>query len=457
MSQLTDEQQSWIEKAKRDEVNGWIYLRVGGEPFERGFQHGYLTVDEFRECIRVYTGTTYLQFGMEYSFFVETAAKMHKSLLDAELLAEMEGLAAGFTAGGFPTTLDDIIGWNAWMELTDYWWPTVASKHAKDGPKKAQNMHCSAFIAVGSYTADGKVAMGHESFDMFAYGQFFNLALDLTPAKGHRMVMQSVPGYVGSFTDFWVTAGGLCITETTMGGFKGYDPKKIPEYARSRYASQYANNIDEWVQLVRKGDNGGYANTWLIADVKNQEIARYEEGLIYTNLERTKDGYYFGDNGPNDPRIQHLEASPVGYTDIRSSVGARRVRWRQLLEQHKGEIDAEMGKRFLADDYDVFLGVRAPGPRNICARNDSDKGAVPGGAAPGAPFGSCDGKVASSDDIAAMRFWGRIGRADGAPFYVEEYLRENPQWDQWGPYLQDRPHQPWTLFDNGTTQTQIVE
>lgn len=452
--ELTDEQQQWIEKAHRSQVNGWIYLRAGGAPFERGFQMGYLTVDEFRAALRVYSETTYLTLGMKYDFFKKHAVAMHKPLIPAELLEEMEGMAAGFSAGGLPTTCDDIIGWNAWQELTDYWWPTVSKKYAKDGPKKAQSMHCSAFVATGSYSESGIPVIGHTSFDYFAYGQYFNLVLDLSPDSGHRMVMQSVPGYIGSFTDFWITDAGLAITETTMGGFEGYDSKKVPEYVRARMACQYADNIDEWVQQVRKNDNGGYANTWLLADTNTDEIARYEEGLVYTAFEKTADGYFYGDNGPNDPRIRHLECSPVGYNDIRTQVGARRVRWRQLLEGNKGQINAELGKIFLADDFDPYLGFRKPGLRTICAHCDSDPGDV-GGPPPYAPFGSCDGKVAGTDDIKAMRFWGRFGRADGAPFYAETYNQEHPEWDTWAPYLIDRPSQPWTLFDNGNTTTQI--
>ena len=52
--------------------------------------------------------------GMDYSFFVEQAVKLHQAHIEQEYLDEMQGMADGFTAGGFPTTLGDIIGWNAW-------------------------------------------------------------------------------------------------------------------------------------------------------------------------------------------------------------------------------------------------------------------------------------------------------------------------------------------------------
>ena len=48
-------------------------------------------------------------------------------------------------------------------------------------------------------------------------------------------------------------------------------------------------------------NNGGYANMWLIGDIKTGEIADYEQGLIYQNLQKKTDGWFFGDNAPTDP------------------------------------------------------------------------------------------------------------------------------------------------------------
>lgn len=459
-SGLTAEQQQWVDSASRDDTNGWIYLRVSGEPFARGFAHGYLTADEFEDAIRVYTYMTYQTMGMEYSFFVENAVKMHKDKIPAEILEEMEGLAAGFTAAGVPTNVDDIIGWNAWMEVTGYWWPTVASKYANDGPKGTSGGHCSAFVATGSATPDGKFVIGHTSFDEFWSGQYFNLLLDLTPPKGHRMVMQSVPGYVGSFTDFWMTGAGLAITETTLAGFHGYDETRVPEYVRSRTACQYANTIDEWVELMNKDNNGGYANAWLLADTKTNEIARYEEGLIYQDLQKKTDGYFFGCNAIFDPRIRNLEGFDTGFSDPRQQTGSRRIRWMQLLEQHSGQITAEIGRDMLADTFDPYLGYENPSSRNICAHYDNDPQYYAGDPAqvwniPFYPAGSCDGKVASADDVAKMSMWGRVGRADGVKFDVDEFLRAHPQWNWQRGYLKSRPSQPWVYFDNGTLSTTL--
>ena len=171
------------------------------------------------------------------------------------------------------------------MEITGYWWPTVASQYVNDAPDGNRKSHCSAFIATGSATADGRIVIGHEAFTEFWNGQFMNVILDITPTDGHRMVMQTSPGWIASMTDFWVTGGGMVVVETTMVGYEGYDTSKVPEYVRARNACQFATSIDEWVTLMDTQNNGGYANMWLIGDIKTGEIADYEQGLIYQDLQ----------------------------------------------------------------------------------------------------------------------------------------------------------------------------
>ena len=456
---LTEEEKGWLAEASRTEINGWIWLKTGGEPFQRGFQQGYLVAGEFKDAWRVYESMTLKSTGLDLAFFVDKAAEMHKPKIPPEQLDEMSGIAAGLTKAGVPTTLDQIIGWNAYMEMTGYWWPTVANEYkaaapgAYGGMSKAKS-HCSAFIATGSATTDGKIVIGHESFTEFWNGQYMNVVLDITPEQGQRVVMQTSPGWIASMTDFWVTGGGLVVVETTIVGFVGYDTTKVPEYVRARNASQYATSIDEWVKLMDAGNNGGYANSWLIGDIKTNEIAKYEQGLIYQNLQKKTDGWFFGDNAPDDPRIRNLESSDVGYNDIRQQTRARRTRWPQLLTQYQGRIDAETGQTILGDTFDVYLMRIEPSSRTISSHYDTDP--QPYVSDPNAvwnvpyfPAGSVDGKVTTADAAKAMGMWGRFGRADGLAFDAEEFLRIHPQWNWQEGYLRSRPHQPWTYFEGG--------
>lgn len=455
-AKLTAQQRAWLDRASRREVDGWIHVVVNGSPAARGFQYGYLVAAEYAESIRVYHEMTFQQIGMGYDFFVDRASELHADKVPHELRAEMEGIAAGLTAAGVPATFKDVLGLNDWMELTGYWWPKHSGRYTALAPTGSQGSHCSAFIATGSATIDGSIVMGHTSFTDFWQGQFENVILDITPDEGNRVVMQTAPGWIASMTDFWMTGAGLAIIETTIHGyegFKGYDETRVPEFVRAREAGQYARDIDHWVEMLNTGNNGGYANSWLIGDVKTGEIARYEQGLLYQSLARKMDGYFWGDNSPADPRIRNLECTATEFSDIRTPNGAREVRWQQLLSEHEGRIGTEVARRMLGDTFDQYLGYVQPSARTICAHSDADPCQFGGAMKPFTPFGSVDGKVVTSADVVSMSLWARFGRADGAEFVAEDFLRLHPQWNWQRGCLKDRPRQPWTYVrSNGATK-----
>ena len=452
-STLSQQEKIYLSDASKKSINGWLWVKIQGAPYARGFQYGYLTAQEYQEAVRVYAAMTYQTTGMTLDFFEQQGAKMHQALIPPELIEELQGLADGYTKAGVPTTLATLIGWNAYAEISGYWWPTVASQYGAAPPNMASAKgRCSAFIATGNATQDGKIAIGHETFTPFWMGQHMNVILDITPESGARMVMQTTPGWIASMTDFWVTGNGLVIVETTLAGFVGgYNTTRVPEYVRARMASQYGTSIDNWVERMNNENNGGYANSWLIGDINQNEIARFEQGLRYTNLEKKTDGAFFGRNVAFDPRIRHLECIDVGYDDSRQQTGARRTRWPQLLSQYEGQIDANISKVMLADTYDVWLRRNQASSRTICAHYDidpqssvSDPNAVWN--VPYWPAGSVDAKVTTANLARNMSLWGIFGRADGVPFNASAFLVENPQWNWQQGYLMSRPNQPWTLF-----------
>jgi len=429
----------------RFDENGWVYVHIEGAPYERGFQHGYLVAPELKEILRSLKYLTYFDTGMEWEFFVEAAEKLFVRYTDQEFLEEIRGIADGAKAAGVDISWQEVLTWNGYEELTGYWWPNeVAGEYAG-----GDNDHCSGFIAAGSATKDGKIIMAHNSWDAFEQGQFFNVILDIKPASGHRMFMQSAPGFIDSMTDFFVTEAGLMGTETTIGGFSLYDPNEVPEFVRVRKAMQYANTLDEFVEFMEKQNNGGYANSWLLGDINTGEIMRLELGLKYQNIQRKKDGYFIGFNAPEDPRIRNLECSKTGYTDIRMASGARRVRLTQLMEEYHGDIDISVAQEILADHYDVYLKKENPCSRTIEGHYELDAFEYWPDREPFRPQGAVDGKVMDGDLAKEMSFWARWGSSSGMPFYAKEFLDEHPQWSYLEGYLKDRPSQPWTFFKMG--------
>jgi hypothetical protein len=446
-AELSPSQRATVAKAHRFGRSGWIYIHLEGTPEEVGFQHGYLLAPEIESGLRKARVGWEHQSAMPWPWLVERAAAMFVPKIDPVTLAELQGIADGFRAAGRESSRDEILAYNGIIELGSYWWPTELKK-IKDGPAPAVKESCSSFVATGSYTRDGNVVLGHNT--MSGYADILpNIVADIRPAKGHRILWQACAGWIHSGMDFFVTDAGLVGSETTIGGFEGFDTNGVPEFVRMRRATQDAGSIDEWCSIMKRGNNGGYANAWLVGDIRNHEIARLELGLKYTALERTRDGYFAGSNVAEDPKILRFETS-VNETDIRVSSVARRVRWKQLMNASKGRIDLQAAKAFEADHFDSYLGKTRPGGRTLCGHFELEK--EPAGPWPGVPYGcagTLDAKVVDASMASAMSFSARWGAACGRPFSARKFLDAHPQFEWMRAVLEDRPSEPWVVFRAG--------
>src|SRR5205807_2117322 len=171
-----------------------------------------------------------------------------------------------------------------------------------------ERQSCSSFIATGSWTRDGNVVLGHNTMQSYA-DLLPNVIEDIVPAHGHRILWQTEPGWIHSGTDFFITDAGIVGSETTIGGFEGFDTNGVPEFSRMRRATQDAGSIDEWCRIMRRGNNGGYANAWLLGDIHSREIARLELGLKQVAFEKKRDGYFTGSNVAEDGKLLRFETS----------------------------------------------------------------------------------------------------------------------------------------------------
>ena len=445
--ELAAPQKQWLGRAGRHEKAGWIYLHLEGGPRERGFQHGYLLAPEIAECLRVRRAVWHHHSSMEWAWLVREVARFMTPAVDRENRQELEGMVEGMKAAGGNTSLDELVAYNAAAELDDYWWPEVQKKMDGSATVVAQpHQSCSSFIATGRLTKDGGVVLGHNT--MFGYVEAIsNLILDIVPEHGHRILMQSQAGWIHSGTDFFITGAGLVGSETTIGSFHGFTENGLPEFARMRRATQDAGGIDEWCAIMKKGNNGGYANAWLIGDINTREIARLELGLKYTGFERTKDGYFVGSNIAEDLHILRLETD-MNDSDIRSSPVARRVRWKQLMKENTGRIDLAKAKELEADCYDTCFNKELPGGRTLAGHGELDP-QLGSTRTPYNPAGTFDAKVVDTAMAKKMSFAARWGSADGTAFDADAFLQAHPQFDWQAGLMKSRPAEPWVDFTAG--------
>jgi hypothetical protein len=126
------------------------------------------------------------------------------------------------------------------------------------------------------------------------------------------------------------------------------------------------------------------------------------------------------------------------------------VRLGELMEEYKGQLDLETAKTIIADHYDVYLHKKDnPCSRTVCSHYDLDAREYmsdPSRPKPFSPHGAVDGCVIDSAMAAKMGFIGRFGNSCGIPFDKNSFCDKNMQWDNFRPYLNDRPTKPWSIF-----------
>ncbi len=362
-----------LQASYREDRGGWAFVHLQGTPREVGFQHGWHLAAEIDDLLKTMAFYFPKAAGKDWAFFREAAERMFWPKMDQEYKDEVEGIAEGIKARRPELLYDriDIAALNGWIELAWYYIPWLADKAQPGAGDNKAPAYCSAFVAVGSYTADGGIVMAHNNWTEYILGQRWNVVLDIVPTAGNRLIMDAMPGYIHSGDDFVINAAGLMYTETTMAQFKGFREEGTPEFVRARRAAQYGATIDDFVRIMTEDNNGAYANDWLVADLNAGEIARVEVGLKSHRVWRTKDGYYVGANFPVGEQVI-AEETTFDPKNLKQSVCVRRTRWEQLMEDNKGRIDAEKAMAFLGDHVDASTGAAADNANVLCGHVDGD-------------------------------------------------------------------------------------
>ncbi|QJW99207.1 C45 family autoproteolytic acyltransferase/hydolase [Frigoriglobus tundricola] len=364
------------EAAYRYTQAGWVVVHVEGEPYVRGYQQGRLLAKEIAAQIRMFATERSVKApadGWRAARTIANALLLRK--IDREYLEEMKGIAEGAADAGAvyedrEIDLVDVLVLNTWMELETLEAALAAAPTGLEGktfprpglprapaPKPKQKDHCSAFIATGPATADGRIVFGHITMAGLTSGPFVNVWLDVQPKTGRRFVMQAFPGAVWSSQDYYINDAGIVLCETTINQTP-LEPTGLSLVSRARKAIQYGESIDAVVKILSERNNGLYANEWLIGDLKTNEIAMYELGTRASKLWRSsKDqwfgdtrGFYWGCNNAKDlaVRVEALPADGDEKPDAAEwEADERDKAWLAFYKDHAGKIDAAAAKKAL--------------------------------------------------------------------------------------------------------------
>ncbi len=422
--------------------DGWIFVHLEGNPSAIGFQHGYLLTAEIEDSKRAIELSTTHEVKHSWTELRQVAEKTFWPKVPGEYREELRGIADGLKARGSKLDLMDLVAMNGFMEFSYYY--DVARHNQAKGVPASVGEHCSAFVATGRYTKDGRIVIAHNNWTDYLTATRWDIIFDIVPNAGHRLIMDGMPGLIHSGDDFGINDAGIMITETTIANFHGFEEHAVPEFVRARKAMQYSESIDDFTRIMKQGNNGGYANTWLVGDRKTNEVARLELGLKNVTLERTKDGYFVGSNFPINPKLIK-EETDFPADDPNTPDQVRHRRWDELMAENKGRIDVDAGKKFETDHYDALTKRIDPNERTICGHIDKSSRGLKGWQDPYGPAGVAEAKVADSAMAEKMSFAAGMGHPCGIEFHAAEFLKAHKEYAWQSGVLQDVKANPWTV------------
>jgi outer membrane protein assembly factor BamB len=396
----TSSEISYYEKGFRYNIQGWVYIHIEGEPYERGYQYGYLASAEIVDTINRWSKFAHVAEFMDL-FVIKNLPKNYDKLSEQfwkicrsraknmflkavpeEYKQEMKGIADGIKdkgekVFGREVEFEDIVAANfiqdcmlsikhlkyrfhpfrgifSFSKLRDLMSFYLQSIRPGALFKNTQHLgHCSAFIATGDATKDGGIIIAQSTWFIPLIAQRCNIILDVKPSKGYRFMMTSPPGSLWSQEDFYLNEQGIVLTETEYGA-KGPWKIRTPKGVRSRRAIQYSNSIDDVIKNLQDGNDGLIPNEWLIGDTKTGEIASFEQVLYNTPIKRTFNGFYASYTTPHNEKVKRelfgiisfIPSFSKKYFDM--SAAGRDKKFKEIEKQYYGNIDTDIAKKILA-------------------------------------------------------------------------------------------------------------
>jgi len=418
-----------------EKKEGWTIFEMRGGPFERGYAHGKLLWRELNRVIKCMPFLIKKSYKTSLANYLKVCKKQIYYTVRRdfpEFYKEICGISAGAKSMGVSISADVLIAWNA-----------IHGMHAFF--KKTDGEHCSTFIATGDATEKGDIVMAHNTHSDFVMGQLYNIIAYVYPEEGHSFVMQIVPGFIASGSDWFITSAGIVGCESTIGDIK-YVPKfGAPFFCRLRKAMQYGKTLDDYTQFMLDQNAGDYACSWLFGDINTNEIMLFEVGLETHHIKRTTNGLFYGMNSPFDFTLRNTETDDNDFHNLNTSSGSRNYRLDSLLNhKYYGKINAENATIVISDHYDSYLNKEMMNTNGICRHSELDHR----GTEPFELVGCTDGKVLNSEMAKELSFVGRFGSSCGRKFSIKDHVKKHPHHKEWSKYVEDFPQYKWTKIHN---------
>lgn len=418
----------------RYNTHGWIYLHIEGNPYERGYQHGYLLSDEIVDHI-----TRWIHIfpqKLSWTFHRFNANRFFWKLYPDEYKQEIKGIADGCADRGGKilgkaVSYKDILTLNEMYEMlsrfrnsnvypyrikSNWLWPIFTNvvkplsySETSDDLNESYKDKCSAFIATGDATIDGRIVASHNTRTWVFENDWWhvyvterwNVMLDLKPSKGYRILMSTAPGMIFSDEDFYQNDAGMILMETTLQPGGVWNRFGLPTVVGARKAIQYSDNIDAMIDCLLNRNNGLFANEWLMGDIKTGEIASLELAFFNHAIKRTKNGFYWSVNAARDDKVRWELYSIFGLGILGRILtptyeqNSRDLKFEEFKEKYYGSIDADIARR-ITSTYPIC---------NILTKKVI----------------MFDGKVTDSQLVKDFGLWAFMGNPGDVDFLAEEF------------------------------------
>ncbi len=368
----------------RYNIQGWVYLHIEGDPYERGYQYGYLVSSEIMDTLnRWINWQSTMKFKDLFTIknkenlwkiYKNRAINIFYKQVPDEYREELRGITDGLIDKGVKLlnheiTYEDIVTSQFIQEIQYNFEFAEKRFHPLQGisyflkslvlgqSALSNQGHCNAFIATGDATEDGGIVVGHSTIFNRYIAQRCNLILDIQPTNGYRFVMTCPPGSIWSQEDYYQNEKGIILTETELVPQGPYNKNGIPKGARSRRAIQYSDSIDDVINILMEGNNGLIPNEWLIGDTKTGEIASLQQALYNTPVKRTYNGFYWSRNYPHNLMVQKELYGPIQYYLYRLGLklfpekfsDPYAEKFEEIKKEYYGKINTYNSKEILAD------------------------------------------------------------------------------------------------------------
>jgi len=156
--------------SRKPPVSGWTVVHLSGSPAQIGYQHGYLLAPEIADLQKVFLLELTHDTGKDWNFYRDAAKNVMWPHIEQEYRDEMQGIADGLQAHGVKFDVWDVVVMNAAEEWSYYVGQYDKDRNIKSPSTVTAPDHCSAFVATGSYTKDGKIVIAHNDWTGYLDG-----------------------------------------------------------------------------------------------------------------------------------------------------------------------------------------------------------------------------------------------------------------------------------------------